>query len=202
MVIMKKLIYTSLILLTVQTLSAQMWVEAFGVYTSPLEAFTSKGTRVIDFNSGPVKVVDQTFFKDFADPGYGIGINLRYRAHEKAFIVGMEMSYAEYGASTQYTQFTMFRIGPIGEYYFIKKSNFTPYVGGEIGLQQVRAIVLNNELDTDQLSDTYFAGGLRGGFIYTFHRQWAIRLGGKYMMTGTFPYFDISLGVAYNLGDF
>jgi hypothetical protein len=200
---MKKFIYTLLFLAFSSTTFSQVWIEGFAVYSIPVKAWMASGERYIEIDGyEPVTIPESDLFTTFADPGFGGGINLRYSKNR--FAVGMEIAYNEYKPSTDLLRVNMFRLGPNVEYYFIpiEKSKFHPYVGAEISLGSSKIHYNGDVIDEPKLAETHLGGGPRAGLVYSIGPKWVFRIGAKYIYMKKLPYFDITAGIAVNLGDF
>lgn len=200
---MKKAIYTVLFLSSCLFTSAQIWTEAFVLYSTPVQdwAYSDDDITRIVIDDQYADVQNKHFFQIFANPSVGVGVNLRYNAKNQ-YTVGMEISYVEYEPGTELLRLTMFRISPIVEYFFMPDKNIHPYVGAEVGITQPKAFYNGEILSSSRTSRTYMNAGLRGGFVFNIKPELAVRLGAKYVYLRDLPYFDVSLGIAYNFGDF
>ncbi len=200
---MKKAIYTMLFVASGFFATAQIWTEAFVLYSAPLQDWAYSDEDVTRFvvDDQFADVCNQCLFQTFANPSVGVGINMRYHATNQ-YTVGMELSYVEYQPGTELLRITMFRISPIVEYFFMPDRAIHPYVGGEVGITQPKAFWNGQLVSRSEVSRTYMNIGLRGGFVFDINDRIAVRLGAKYVYLRDLPYFDVSFGVAYNFGDF
>lgn len=200
---MKKALYTLLFITSGLFATAQIWTEAFVLYSQPMQdwAYNDADVTQIILDGQTAEVNNQCFFTTMANPTAGIGINMRYIAQNQ-YTVGMELSYVEYQAATDFLRITMFRISPIVEYFFLPDAQIHPYVGGEVGITQPKVFFNGEVIRKSEISRTYMNIGLRGGFVFNIHEKLAARLGLKYVYLRDLPYVDISFGIAYNFGDF
>ncbi len=198
---MKKYILPLFIFSFSLTAFAQASVEAFVINSSPVHNWTSTGTTVIEIEDGATyEIPDDELFKTFAKNSFGGGVNLRYTKNDLA--VGMEMSYVEYNPASELVRLIMLRVTPIVEYYFNTHTQFQPYVGGSFGLQQTRAYFNQELTNSPRISNTYVELGARAGLKYVINDKWAINTRAKYVITDLLPYFDFSVGVVFDFGDF
>ena len=198
---MKKYIYIFLFLTVSLSASSQIWIEGFTLYSVPMKAWMTSGTRVTEIEGGETQVVPESdLFMQYADPQFGGGGNIRYAA--KSLVVGIQASFVGYKATTEYVSAKMFRLGPSVEYYFNTKGKFQPYVGGEVGLQASRIKYNRDYIDDPKLAETHIGIGPRAGFAIDFNSKYAFRLGASYVYLKKLPYLDITAGIAINIGDF
>lgn len=200
---MKKALYTLLFITFGLWVNAQVWTEAFVLYSLPMQdwAYGDGDVTQIIIDGQTAEVCNQCFFQTMADPTAGIGINMRYNAQNR-YTVGMELSYVEYKPATDFLRITMFRISPIVEYFFLPDAQIHPYVGGEVGITQPKVFFNGEVIRKSEISRTYMNVGLRGGLVFNIHEKVAARLGVKYVYLRDLPYVDISFGIGYNFGDF
>ena len=200
---MKKTIYTLFLFAIGYVASAQVWTEAFVLYSAPMQdwAYSDDAVTRIIVDDNYADVCNQCLFQTFANPSVGIGINMRYNAKNQ-YTVGMELSYVEYQPATDLLRLTMFRISPIVEYFFMPERSIHPYIGGEVGITQPKAFFNGQVISRSEISRTYMNIGARGGFVFDINEKLAVRLGAKYVYLRDLPYFDVSFGVAYKFGDF
>ncbi len=184
---------------------SQIWVEVFGVQSFPSKDIFGSGVITVAqeaavTNLNATEIKESELFKTLADPSFGIGFNCRYAKSKK--VLGIELSYVKYKKASNLLDIRTFRIGPFLEYYFRTDKKLLPYVGGEFSLQQSRVSFNRNIVDQIRISDTNVGVGPRLGLVYNFNNKWSTRLGTKYVFTKDLPYYDVMLGVAFNLGDF
>ena len=198
---MKKFIYIFFFLTITFTVSSQVCIEGFILYSIPMTDWMSSGNKVIAIEGyDPVTIPESDLFTTLANPQFGGGINLRY-VKEK-LVIGMEISYVEYKPATNLLRASMFRLGPIIEYHFFSGGKFHPYLGGEWGLQQSIVFYNGDIIDAPKLAETHVGVGPRAGIVYLFNPKWALRVGVKYIYLNKLPYLDITAGIALNIGDF
>ena len=197
---MKRYIYIIAFVLFSIMGHSQIWLEGFALYSSPMQDGASSSTRDIRIDDNIYTLQNKCLFRTFAESSFGGGIHFRYVKNQ--LIVGMQIEYVEYQPATPLLRMTMFRLGPTVEYFFLPKGKIHPYVGGEVGIQQPKVFYNGEIINRGQLSATYIGVGARGGVAYDLSQKFAVRLGLKYVYLRDLPYLDVSLGIAYNFGDF
>ena len=192
---MKKYIYTLLFILSGLFASAQVWTEAFVLYSAPMQDWAysdDEKTRIV-VDDQYADICNRCLFQTFANPSVGVGINLRYNAKNN-YTVGMELSYVEYQPATDLLRLTMFRISPIVEYFFLPDRSIHPYVGGEVGITQPKAFFNGELISQSEISRTYMNIGVRGGFVSATRINHTLDLSTKpLLLFGTYAQYRVWL---------